>query len=150
MKNIPFPLKKIIQHKSLCFLLKGIFASTRLWYFENGKKDFRLISCFFLYIATNKLEQKGHAYFQGIGIGGVGHNKGGVAIRLNLHQTSLCFVGAHFTAHTDKTESRYQRGSYPVPKTIFTLDSTTQYKLIWHSLLFQKQGFWRSFSSYGI
>ena len=47
------------------------------------------------------------AVFNGTGVMGVGKNKGGVAIRMDLHKTSLCFVGAHFTAHIEKTESRY-------------------------------------------
>ncbi len=40
------------------------------------------------------------------GIGGAAGNKGGVAIRLLLHSTSLCFVCTHFAAHQNKVAER--------------------------------------------
>lgn len=42
------------------------------------------------------------------GIGGKAGNKGGVAIRLLLHSTSLCFVCSHFAAHQTKILERNQ------------------------------------------
>ncbi len=35
-------------------------------------------------------------------------NKGGVAIRLLLHSTALCFVCSHFAAHQTKVTERNQ------------------------------------------
>ena len=47
------------------------------------------------YVCTNVNSLPG---FQG--------NKGGVAVRLKVHETSLCFVNCHFAAHMDEVEKR--------------------------------------------
>jgi len=42
----------------------------------------------------------------GVGVMGVMGNKGGVGIRLNLYDTSLCFIGSHLSANKKEIQAR--------------------------------------------
>lgn len=63
------------------------------------------------------------------GLGGAAGNKGGVAIRLLFHSTSLCFVCAHFAAGQSKTSERNadyaeiaRKASFPMGRTLNSHD----------------------------
>lgn len=81
------------------------------------------------------VKEQHFAYIRGVATDNVGTgimgklgNKGGVAVRLDIHNTSICFVNAHLAAHVEEYERRNQdyrdicsRISFPKflpPKTI--------------------------------
>lgn len=65
------------------------------------------------------------------GMGGATGNKGGVAIRLLFHTTSICFVCSHFAAGQSQVKERNddygeiaRRLSFPMVTTLFTRNYT--------------------------
>ncbi|XP_055345487.1 inositol polyphosphate 5-phosphatase OCRL-like [Paramacrobiotus metropolitanus] len=60
------------------------------------------------------------AAFIGTGIMGWMGNKGGVGVRLDFHTSELCFVTAHFAAHTEEVERRNEDYRAVSSKMLFT------------------------------
>ncbi len=58
-----------------------------------------------------------------VGFGGIMGNKGGVSIRMNLYDTSICFVCSHLSAHQDKVDSRNKDFKNIMEQTIFKSES---------------------------
>lgn len=64
------------------------------------------------------------------GMGGATGNKGGVAIRLLFHTTSICFVCSHFAAGQSQVKERNddcneitRRLSFPMVMTLIAMNS---------------------------
>ena len=63
----------------------------------------------YTYTPTHSLT---HAH-TGIGIFGIMGNKGGISVRFNLHETSICFVCAHLRAQQKAVDGRVLTHSLP-------------------------------------
>ncbi len=58
---------------------------------------------------------------EGVGVLGMMGNKGGVAIRFNLYETSFCFINAHLAPHMDAVARRNQNYNDIVRRTNFNM-----------------------------
>ncbi|KAL1459505.1 hypothetical protein WDU94_011477 [Cyamophila willieti] len=63
-----------------------------------------------VFVEENLAQRVDHVVCDTVGTGFMGKfgNKGGVAIRMDLEMTSLCFVNSHLAAHTEEYERRNQ------------------------------------------
>lgn len=62
---------------------------------------------------------------EGVGIMGMMGNKGGVGIRFQMYNTTLCFINAHLAPHTKAVSKRNQNFHDIVQRTLF--DGGAQY-----------------------
>ena len=58
----------------------------------------------------------------GVGMMGVLGNKGGVCVRLNLYESSFCFICAHLAAHRENVSGRNADIGNIINKTVFNSD----------------------------
>jgi phosphatidylinositol-bisphosphatase len=58
----------------------------------------------------------------GVGLMGMMGNKGGVAVRLSLYDSSLCFVCAHLAAHRENIAGRNSDFKNIIERSVFALD----------------------------
>lgn len=58
----------------------------------------------------------------GVGLMGMMGNKGGVAVRLSLYDSSLCFVCAHLAAHRENIAGRNSDFKNIIERSVFTAD----------------------------
>lgn len=61
----------------------------------------------------------------GVGLMGMMGNKGGVAVRLSLYDSSLCFVCAHLAAHRENIAGRNSDFKNIIERSVFTADPST-------------------------
>ncbi|KAI6649300.1 synaptojanin-1 isoform X3 [Oopsacas minuta] len=69
------------------------------------------------------------------GIGGILANKGGVAIRFKIHDSTLCFVNSHFSAHVTEIEKRNSEYKEIMTDMLFQIGDRT-IPLISHNIVF--------------
>jgi phosphatidylinositol-bisphosphatase len=72
----------------------------------------------------------------GTGLLGMMGNKGGVAIRLQLHDTSICFVCSHLAAHTEDVEGRNQDFRDITSRLQFELQQDSLVSISEHDVIF--------------
>eukprot|EP00743_Colponemidia_sp_Colp-15_P007681 GILK01008315.1.p1 GENE.GILK01008315.1~~GILK01008315.1.p1 ORF type:complete len:980 (+),score=193.72 GILK01008315.1:42-2981(+) len=72
----------------------------------------------------------------GVGVMGVGGNKGGVAIRFRMFDSSLCFVNSHLAAHQDNASGRNQDFRNLVAKLVFKDSNNIAFNIYEHDHIF--------------
>ena len=58
----------------------------------------------------------------GVGLMGVLGNKGGVCIRMSLHDSAICFITAHLAAHRENVSGRNSDYKNIIQRILFTSD----------------------------
>ena len=72
----------------------------------------------------------------GVGIMGVGGNKGAVAVRMNVYDSRLCFVNSHLAAHQHNTPGRNSDYASILQKCRFTDRRGQQSEILEHDNVF--------------
>ena len=62
-------------------------------------------------------------------------NKGGVAIRFELYQTSICFVNSHFAAHLPEYKKR-NRNFHDISKKMIFKEIRPNKRIMDHDMIF--------------
>ena len=62
-------------------------------------------------------------------------NKGGVAIRFELYQTSICFINSHFTAHLPEYKKR-NRNFHDISKKMIFKEIRPNKRIMDHDMIF--------------
>eukprot|EP00026_Physarum_polycephalum_P002205 Phypoly_transcript_02210.p1 GENE.Phypoly_transcript_02210~~Phypoly_transcript_02210.p1 ORF type:complete len:894 (+),score=189.75 Phypoly_transcript_02210:175-2856(+) len=72
----------------------------------------------------------------GVGMMGMMGNKGGVAIRFNLYDSTICIVNSHLNAHFENVARRNQDMKDIARRIIFYNDDSSMYSIYEHDMLF--------------
>lgn len=78
-----------------------------------------LLVCVFVKNAHPQRVTNVHAASVGVGVLGMGGNKGGVSVRLQCYDSTLCFVCSHLAAHRENVMGRNADFSNVLQKTAF-------------------------------
>lgn len=80
-----------------------------------------LLLCVFVQSSHERRVRGVHASAVGVGVLGMGGNKGGVSIRLQYYDSTLCFVCSHLAAHRENVTGRNSDFSNIFTKTSFDI-----------------------------
>ena len=119
--NVVFDDSKAIERSNyLTSLIEDAFKSKNLVYKRISMKH--LVGMLILVFIKDEMStfvQDVRETAIGVGVMGMMGNKGAVAVRFSLHDTSICFVASHFTANKKEVLSRNQDYHLILEKLVF-------------------------------
>jgi len=80
-----------------------------------------LLMCVFVKTVHHNRAKYIHSNTVGVGVMGMMGNKGGVAIRFQFYDSTLCFVNSHLAAHRENTQGRNADFANILAKTAFDI-----------------------------